>query len=191
MNTPNLHFLQTIAPLLAKTPPVVGISPNHQVRIVLAIDRQILQAHIACPTAPTSILQRNILSAIDQAQTLRHQRIQALISQYAQPTKLSLWDIEATLLALRQLRLAPASSGSPVSERSRTERGLGGSPQLPALRNYHPSRCPPKLSPAPRTLQIPSRPSIGHFPMTTTAIAITCTWGIFFILNILLLCRSD
>jgi hypothetical protein len=116
MNTPNLHFLQTIAPLLAKNPPVVGISSNQQVRITLGIDRQILQAHIACPTAPTSILQRNILSAIDQAQTLRHQRIQALISQYAQPTKLSLWDIEATLLALRQLRLPPAPRSVSVAE---------------------------------------------------------------------------
>jgi hypothetical protein len=105
MNTPNLYFLQIIAPLLAKTPPVVGISSNQQVRITLGIDRQILQAHIACPQSPTGILQRDILSAIDQAQTLRHHRIQALISQYAQVTKLSLWDIEATLLALRQFRL--------------------------------------------------------------------------------------
>jgi hypothetical protein len=101
MNTPNLYFLQTIAPLLAKTPPVVGISSNQQVRITFGIDRQILQAHIACPQSPMGILQRDILSAIDQAQTLRHQRIQSLISQYAQVTKLSLWDIEATLLALR------------------------------------------------------------------------------------------
>jgi hypothetical protein len=132
MNTPNLHFLQTIAPLLAKNPPVVGISSNQQVRITLGIDRQILQAYIACPQSPTGILQRDILSAIDQAQTLRHQRIQALISQYAQPTKLSLWDIEATLLALRH-QLEQASDRQ---LRHPLFKGGWGDPLAAAHQNY-------------------------------------------------------
>jgi hypothetical protein len=120
---PLLDFLYTLPAFIANAPPVIGVSEQVQVKVVLKLDRlwrkrsyrtlknifinpQLLQSPLD--------LRANILEAIffqkhyvnEDAQKFREHQVQLIISELARVAKLSLWDIEATLLA-KSSRLRP------------------------------------------------------------------------------------
>jgi hypothetical protein len=114
---PLLDFLYTLPTFIANAPPVIGVSEQVQVRVVLRLDRlwrkrsyrslknifinpQLLQSPLD--------LRANILEAIEDAQKFRESQVQLMISELALIAKLSLWDLEATLLAVK-VRQAEAS----------------------------------------------------------------------------------
>ena len=61
----------------------------------------ILQDFTCILYQPRLDLRANILEAIEDAQEFRERQVQLMISQLARVAKLSLWDVEATLLAIK------------------------------------------------------------------------------------------
>ncbi len=106
---PLLDFLYTLPPFITNAPPVIGVSEQAQVKVVLRLDRSLKNIFINPQIFRSrSNLRANILDAIDDAQKFREHKVQLMISELAHATKLSLWDVEATLLAIK-VRQAAAS----------------------------------------------------------------------------------
>jgi hypothetical protein len=114
---PLLDFLYALPPFIANSPPVIGVSEQVQVRVVLQLDRlwrkrsyRSLKNIFINPQLLKSPLnlRANILEAIEDAQKFRESQVQLIISKHALIAKLSLWDVEATLLAVK-VRQAEAS----------------------------------------------------------------------------------
>jgi hypothetical protein len=83
-----------------------------QVKVVLKLDRSLKNILINPQLLLSrSNLRANILEAINDAQKFREHQVQLIISQNARVAKLSLWDVEATLLAVKS-RQAAASLNS-------------------------------------------------------------------------------
>jgi hypothetical protein len=99
---PLLDFLHTLPAFIANAPPVIGVSDRLQVKVVLQLDRSLKNIFInpQLLRSPLS-LRANILEAIEDAQKFREHKVQLMISELAHATKLSLWDVEATLLAVK------------------------------------------------------------------------------------------
>jgi DNA-binding protein YbaB len=99
---PLLDFLYTLPAFIANAPPVIGVSDRLQVKVVLQLDRSLKNIFInpQLLRSPTE-LRANILEAIEDAQQFRERQVQAMISELARVAKLSLWDVEATLLAVK------------------------------------------------------------------------------------------
>jgi hypothetical protein len=107
---PLLDFLYTLPPFIANAPPVIGVSDHLQVKVVLKLDRlwrkrsyRSLKNIFINPQLlrSPSNLRANILEAIEDAQKFRESQVQLMISELARVAKLSLWDVEATMLAVK------------------------------------------------------------------------------------------
>jgi hypothetical protein len=115
---PLLDFLHTLPAFVANAPPVIGVSVHEvflkenrlQVKVVLKLDRlwrkrsyRSLKNIFINPQLlrSPSNLRANILEAIEDAQKFREHQAQLMISELARVAKLSLWDVEATLLAVK------------------------------------------------------------------------------------------
>jgi hypothetical protein len=115
---PLLDFLYTLPSFIANAPPVIGVSVHEvflkenrlQVKVVLQLDRlwrkrsyRSLKNIFINPQLlrSPSNLRANILEAIEDAQQFRERQVQLIISELARVAKLSLWDVEATLLAVK------------------------------------------------------------------------------------------
>jgi hypothetical protein len=99
---PLLDFLHTLPPFIANAPPVIGVSDRLQVKVVLKLDRSLKNIFINPQLLRSpSNLRANILEAIEDAQKFREHQVQLMISELARVAKLSLWDVEATLLAVK------------------------------------------------------------------------------------------
>jgi DNA-binding protein YbaB len=99
---PLLDFLHTLPAFIANAPPVIGVSDRLQVKVVLKLDRSLKNIFINPQLLRSpSNLRANILEAIEDAQKFREHQVQLMISELARVAKLSMWDIEATLLAVK------------------------------------------------------------------------------------------
>jgi hypothetical protein len=123
---PLLDFLYTLPPFIANAPPVIGVSVHEvflkenrlQVKVVLQLDRlwrkrsyrslknilinpQLLRSRSVSERKSPTELRANILEAIEDAQQFRERQVQLMISELARVAKLSLLDIEGTLLAVK------------------------------------------------------------------------------------------
>jgi hypothetical protein len=99
---PLLDFLYTLPAFIANAPPVIGVSDRLQVKVVLKLDRSLKNIFINPQLLRSpSNLRANILEAIEDAQQFRERQVQLMISELARVAKLSLWDIEATMLAVK------------------------------------------------------------------------------------------
>jgi YbaB/EbfC DNA-binding family len=99
---PLLDFLHTVPAFIANAPPVIGVSEHLQVKVVLQLDRSLKNIFIDPQLLRSpSNLRANILEAIEDAQKFRESQVQLMISELARVAKLSLWDVEATLLAVK------------------------------------------------------------------------------------------
>jgi hypothetical protein len=99
---PLLDFLYTLPPFIANAPPVIGVSDRLQVKVVLKLDRSLKNIFINPQLLRSpSNLRANILEAIKDAQKFREHQVQLMISELARVAKLSLWDVEATMLAVK------------------------------------------------------------------------------------------
>jgi DNA-binding protein YbaB len=107
---PLLDFLHTLPAFVANAPPVIGVSDHLQVKVVLKLDRslknifinpQLLRSRSVSERKSPSELRANIMEAIEDAQKFRESQVQLMISELARVAKLSLWDVEATLLAVK------------------------------------------------------------------------------------------
>jgi hypothetical protein len=99
---PLLDFLYTLPAFIANAPPVIGVSDRLQVKVVLKLDRSLKSIFIDSQLLRSPLnLSTNILEAIEDAQKFREHQVQLMISELARVAKLSLWDVEATLLAVK------------------------------------------------------------------------------------------
>jgi hypothetical protein len=99
---PLLDFLYTLPPFIANAPPVIGVSDRLQVKVVLKLDRSLKNIFINPQLLRSpSNLRANILEAVEDAQKFRESQVQLMISELARVAKLSMWDVEATLLAVK------------------------------------------------------------------------------------------
>jgi hypothetical protein len=107
---PLLDFLYTLPAFIANAPPVIEVSEQVQVKVVLRLDRlwrkrsyRSLKNIFINPQLLRSPLnlRANILEAIEDAQKFREHQVQLMISELARVAKLSLSDIAATLLAVK------------------------------------------------------------------------------------------
>jgi hypothetical protein len=99
---PLLDFLYTLPAFIANAPPVIGVSDRLQVKVVLKLDRTLKNIFINPQLLRSPLnLRANILTAIEDAQKFRESQVQLMISELARVAKLSLWDVEATLLAVK------------------------------------------------------------------------------------------
>jgi hypothetical protein len=99
---PLLDFLYTLPAFITNAPPVIGVSEQAQVKVVLQLNRQLKNIFIEprllqTPQNPRS----HILEAFSDAQQFRDRQVQLIISRNACVAKLSLWDVEGTLLAVK------------------------------------------------------------------------------------------
>jgi hypothetical protein len=132
---PLLDFLHTLPAFVANSPPVIGVSVHEvflkenrlQVKVVLKLDRlwrkrsyRSLKNIFINPQLlrSPSNLRANILKAIEDAQKFREHQVQLMISELARVAKLSLWDVEATLLTVK-VQQAEASVNTHCCVRNR------------------------------------------------------------------------
>jgi YbaB/EbfC DNA-binding family len=86
---------------------VIGVSEQAQVKVVLQLDRSLKNIFIDPQLLKSPLnLRANILEAINDAQQFRERQVQLIISRNACVAKLSLWDVEATLLAVKSQQAA-------------------------------------------------------------------------------------
>jgi hypothetical protein len=99
---PLLDFLYTLPTFITNAPPVIGVSEQAQVKVVLQLDRTLKNIFIDPRLLQTPLnLRAHILEAIADAQQFRERQVQLIISRNACIAKLSLWDVEATLLTVK------------------------------------------------------------------------------------------
>jgi hypothetical protein len=106
---PLIDFLHTLPAFITKAPPVIGASTHARVKVVLQLDRKLTNICINPILLNSPLdLRSKILEAIGDAQELRNRQIQEMISQHSYVAKLSIWDVEGTLLAIRSQQTAAA-----------------------------------------------------------------------------------
>jgi DNA-binding protein YbaB len=104
---PLLDFLYTLPASITNAPPVIGVSEQAQVKVVLQLNRQLKNIFIEPRLLQTPLnLRSHILEAISDAQQFRDRQVQLIISRNACVAKLSLWDVEGTLLAVKAQQAA-------------------------------------------------------------------------------------
>jgi DNA-binding protein YbaB len=108
---PLLNFLHTLPPIIAKAPPVIGVSAQAQVKVLLLLDRSLKNIFIDPQLLKSPLdLRAGILEAVEDAHQFRERQVQLIISRHTCVAKLSLWDVEGTLLAVKSQQ-ATASLG--------------------------------------------------------------------------------
>jgi hypothetical protein len=99
---PLLNFLHTLPPIIAKASPVIGVSNRAQVKVLLLLDRSLKNIFIDPQLLKSPLdLRVGILEAIEDAHQFRERQVQLIISRHTCVAKLSLWDVEGTLLAVK------------------------------------------------------------------------------------------
>jgi DNA-binding protein YbaB len=99
---PLLDFLYTVPPFITNAPPVIGVSEQAQVKVLLRLDRSLTSIFIDPRLLKSPLdLRARILEAIFDAQQFRERQVQLIISRHACIANLSLWDVEGTLLAVK------------------------------------------------------------------------------------------
>jgi hypothetical protein len=114
---------------------VVFLKENRlQVKVVLQLDRlwrkrsyRSLKNIFINPQLlrSPSNLRANILEAIKDAQKFREHQVQLMISELARVAKLSLWDVEATLLAVKVQQAAASANTHCCTRNSLVSVGRG------------------------------------------------------------------
>jgi hypothetical protein len=131
---PLLDFLHTLPAFVANAPPVIGVSVHVvflkenrlQVKVVLKLDRSLKNIFINPQLLRSrSNLRANILEAIEDAQKFRESQVQLMISELARVAKLSLWDIEATMLAVKVQQAAASVNTHCCARNSLVSLGRG------------------------------------------------------------------
>jgi YbaB/EbfC DNA-binding family len=123
---PLLDFLHTLPAFVANAPPVIGVSDHLQVKVVLKLDRTLKNIFINPQLLRSpSNLRANILEAIEDAQQFRERQVQLMISELARVAQLSLWDVEATLLAVKVQQAAASVSTHCCARNSLVSVGRG------------------------------------------------------------------
>jgi hypothetical protein len=106
---PLLNFLHTLPAIIAKAPPVIGVSAQAQVKVLLLLDRSLKNIFIDPQLLKSPLdLRIGILEAIEDAHQFRERQVQLVISRHTCVAKLSLWDVEGTLLAVKGQQAAAA-----------------------------------------------------------------------------------
>jgi DNA-binding protein YbaB len=104
---PLLDFLHTLPAFIAKAPPVIGVSEQAQVKVLLQLDRTLNNIFIDPKLLKSPLdLRARILEAIEDAQQFRERQVQVIISRHTCIANLSLWDVEGTLLAVKSQQAA-------------------------------------------------------------------------------------
>jgi hypothetical protein len=123
---PLLDFLHTLPAFIANAPPVIGVSDRLQVKVVLKLDRTLKNIFINPQLLKSPLnLRANILEAIEDAQKFRESQVQLMISELARVAKLSLWDVEATLLAVKVQQAAASLNTHCCARNSLVSLGRG------------------------------------------------------------------
>jgi DNA-binding protein YbaB len=92
---------------IAKAPPVIGVSEQAQVKVVLQLDRTLNNIFIDPKLLKSPLdLRARILEVIEDAQQFRERQVQLIISRHTCTANLSLWDVEGTLLAVKSQQAA-------------------------------------------------------------------------------------
>jgi YbaB/EbfC DNA-binding family len=113
---PLLDFLHTLSTFIEKAPPVIGMSEHAFVKVVLQLDRQLTNVSIdpRLLKSPREV-RAQVLEAIQDAQKFRDRQVRAIISEHSQVAKLSIWDVEGTLLAACRSETPKALSSKQLS----------------------------------------------------------------------------
>jgi hypothetical protein len=99
---PLLDFLHTLPAFIATAPPVIGVSAQARVKVLLQLDRQLTNIFIDPQLLQSPLdLRTAVLEAIEDAQQFRDRQVQLIISRHSCTAKLSLWDVEGTLLSIK------------------------------------------------------------------------------------------
>jgi hypothetical protein len=123
---PLLDFLYTLPPFIANAPPVIGVSDHLQVKVVLKLDRTLKNIFINPQLLKSPLnLRANILEAIEDAQKFRESQVQLMISELARVAKLSMWDVEATILAVKVQQAAASVNTHCCARNSLVSLGRG------------------------------------------------------------------
>jgi hypothetical protein len=104
---PLLDFIYTLPAFISKAPPVIGVSAQARVKVVLQTDRQLTNIFIDRQLLQSPLdLRSAVLEAIEDAQQFRDRQVQLIISRHSCIAKLSLWDVEGTLLSIKSQQTA-------------------------------------------------------------------------------------
>jgi DNA-binding protein YbaB len=107
---PLLDFLNTLPVFITNAPPVIGVSEQAQVKVLLQLDRSLTSIFIDPGLLESPLdLRARILEAIFDAQQFRERQVQLIISRHTCIANLSLWDVEGTLLAVKGQQAAAFS----------------------------------------------------------------------------------
>jgi hypothetical protein len=99
---PLLDFIYDLPAFITKAPPVIGVSDRARVKVILQLDRQLTNVFIDHQLLQSPLdLRAAVLEAIEDAQQFRDRQVQAIISQHTCTAKLSIWDVEGTLLSIK------------------------------------------------------------------------------------------
>jgi hypothetical protein len=99
---PLLDFLHTLPAFIATAPPVIGVSAQARVKVLLQLDRQLTNIFIDPQLLQSPLdLRTAVLEAIEDAQQFRDRQVQLIISRHSCTAKFSLWDVEGTLLSIK------------------------------------------------------------------------------------------
>jgi DNA-binding protein YbaB len=99
---PILDFLHTLPAFIVTAPPVIGVSAQARVKVLLQLDRQLTNIFIDPQLLQSPLdLRAMVLEAIEDAQQFRDRQVQLIISRHSCTAKLSLWDVEGTLLSIK------------------------------------------------------------------------------------------
>jgi hypothetical protein len=107
MSPQPLTFLNTLPALITAAPPVIGVSSGGHIKVVMMLDYQLVDAwiHPRLLQSPHA-LRMMFLQTIDIAQKIRNVQVHELISQHSHIARLSIWDVEATLLSIKNRQVA-------------------------------------------------------------------------------------
>jgi hypothetical protein len=99
---PLLDFIYALPAFITNAPPVIGVSERARVKVILQLDRQLTNVFIDHQLLQSPLdLRAAILEAIEDAQQFRDRQVQAIVSQHTCIAKLSIWDVEGTLLSIK------------------------------------------------------------------------------------------
>jgi hypothetical protein len=124
---PLLDFLNTLPAFITAAPPVIGVSEDGSVKVIMKLDQRLTDIWInpRLLQSPRA-LRVVVLATIHKAQELRSHQIHKIISEHSYIANLSPWDVEATLLSIKNQQ----------SSVSHNFQGVGRNHLTTVLRNH-------------------------------------------------------